>query len=141
MVNAAIADGTGVVGRTLIEVMASQTKHQAIILTCRAPDVDEKPLGPTYKVDYANIASLTAFLGERNVQTVISILCIAATSLTTSRLNPIVAADRSSATSIEWAAVINGMFLEYFTPPALEVPPSAQHTCARRGAGPLDVAC
>ncbi|TDZ15453.1 Oxidoreductase BOA1 [Colletotrichum orbiculare MAFF 240422] len=81
MVNAAIADGTGVVGRTLIE----------------APNADEKPLAPTYEVDYANSASLVIFLGERNVQPVISILCIAATSLTTSRLNLIVAADRSSA--------------------------------------------
>lgn len=33
MVNVAIAGGTGAVGKTLIEVMASQTKHQAVVLT------------------------------------------------------------------------------------------------------------
>ncbi|TDZ75014.1 Oxidoreductase BOA1 [Colletotrichum trifolii] len=98
MVNVAIADGTGVVGRTLIEVKASKRNTKSSILSCRAPNADEKPLAPTYEVDYANIASLVIFLGERNVQSVIRILCIAATSLTRSRLNLIVAADRSSAT-------------------------------------------
>ncbi|TDZ29232.1 Oxidoreductase BOA1 [Colletotrichum spinosum] len=96
MVNAAIADGTGVVGRTLIEVKASKRNTKSS--SSRAPNADEKPLAPTYEVDYANIASLVIFLGERNVQPAISILCIAATSLTRSRLNLIVAADRSSAT-------------------------------------------
>lgn len=33
MVNVAIAGGTGTVGRTLVEVLASQEKHHAIILT------------------------------------------------------------------------------------------------------------
>ena len=33
MVNVAIAGGTGAVGRTLVEVLASQEKHHAIILT------------------------------------------------------------------------------------------------------------
>lgn len=33
MVNVAIAGGTGAVGRTLVEVLASQDKHHAIILT------------------------------------------------------------------------------------------------------------
>lgn len=33
MVTVAIAGGTGAVGRTLVEVLASQEKHHAIILT------------------------------------------------------------------------------------------------------------
>jgi NAD dependent epimerase/dehydratase family enzyme len=33
MVNVAIAGGTGAVGRTLVEVLASQDKHHAMILT------------------------------------------------------------------------------------------------------------
>ncbi|KAL0937796.1 NmrA-like family protein [Colletotrichum truncatum] len=157
MVNVAIAGGTGAVGRTLIEVLASQTKHQAIILTRKAPDTDEKPLAPTYQVDYTDVDALTSFLEEQNIHTVISAFGIDGTSLATSQLNLIKAADRSpatkrfipssfamrypedgvkilpplehyftslaalsSTTSLEWAVVLNGTFLEYFAPPALK---------------------
>ncbi|KAE9581796.1 Oxidoreductase BOA1 [Colletotrichum fructicola] len=156
MVNVAIAGGTGAVGKTLIEVMASQTKHQAVILTRKAPSPEEEALAPTYQVDYSNVDYLKAFLEEHNIHTVISAFGINATSLATSQLNLIKAADESSvtkrfipssfamrypedgvkmlpplehyftsltalsSTSLEWAVVLNGTFLEYFAPAALK---------------------
>ncbi|KAK0374324.1 hypothetical protein CLIM01_08314 [Colletotrichum limetticola] len=156
MVNVAIAGGTGAVGRTLIEVLATQTKHQAFILSRKAPNPEETPLAPTFEVDYSNVDALKAFLEEHDIHTVISAFGITATSLATSQLNLIKAADLSSATkrfipssfamrypedgvallpplehyftslralsntNLEYAAVHNGTFLEYFAPPALK---------------------
>ncbi|EHA18950.1 hypothetical protein ASPNIDRAFT_54129 [Aspergillus niger ATCC 1015] len=140
MVNVAIAGGTGAVGRTLLEVMASQTRHRAFALTRREPTEDEQLLGPTYQVNYEDIDSLTLFLEEHNIHTVISAFGINATSLATSQLNLIKAADASSVTkrfipssfaipypeealansNLEWAPVYNGTFLEYIAPPTLK---------------------
>lgn len=47
MVNVAIAGGTGAVGRTLVEVLASQDKHHAIILTRKV--FTEEPYMPSSK--------------------------------------------------------------------------------------------
>ncbi|EXF76782.1 hypothetical protein CFIO01_05076 [Colletotrichum fioriniae PJ7] len=156
MVNVAIAGGTGAVGRTLIEVLATQTKHQAFVLSRKAPGPEEIPLAPTFEVDYSNIDALKTFLEEHDIHTVISAFGITATSLATSQLNLIKAADLSSATkrfipssfamrypedgvallpplehyftslqtlsqtNLEYAAVYNGTFLEYFAPPTLK---------------------
>ncbi|KAK1655842.1 hypothetical protein BDP81DRAFT_305723 [Colletotrichum phormii] len=148
MVNVAIAGGTGAVGRTLIEVLSTQTKHQAFILSRKAPNPEETPLAPTFEVDYANVDALKTFLEENDIHTVISAFGITATSLATSQLNLIKAADLSSATkrfipssfamrypedgvallpplehyftSLEYAAVHNGTFLEYFAPATLQ---------------------
>ncbi|RDK42858.1 nmrA-like family protein [Aspergillus phoenicis ATCC 13157] len=98
MVNVAIAGGTGAVGRTLLEVMASQTRHRAFALTRREPTEDEQLLVPTYQVNYEDIDSLKLFLEEHNIHTVISAFGINATSLATSQLNLIKAADASSVT-------------------------------------------
>ncbi|KXH53076.1 hypothetical protein CSAL01_09821 [Colletotrichum salicis] len=156
MVNVAIAGGTGAVGRTLVEVLSTQTKHKAFILSRKGPNPEETPLAPTFEVDYANIDALKTFLEEHNIHTVISAFGITATSLATSQLNLIKAADLSSATkrfipssfamrypedgvallsplehyftslhtlsvtSLEYAAVHNGTFLEYFAPATLK---------------------
>ncbi|KAM5348281.1 hypothetical protein ACJ41O_008105 [Fusarium nematophilum] len=97
MVKVAIAGGTGVVGKTLADVLAGQTKHEAIILTRKEIGDDSLAL-PHFMVDYSDVASLTSFLEEQNVHTVISAFGINATSLATSQMNLVKAADASSAT-------------------------------------------
>ncbi|KAH7144174.1 nmrA-like family protein [Dactylonectria estremocensis] len=144
MVNVAIAGGTGVMGKTLADVLARQTTHQALILTRK------------FVVDYSDVASLTSFLQEHQIHTVISAFGINATSLAISQINLIKAAEASSATkrfipssfaidypragpailpplqsyfdsldalektSLEWAVVNNGTFLDYYAPPTLK---------------------
>lgn len=53
---------------------------------------------PHFAVDYSNVGSLTAFLEEHNVHTVISAFGINAKSLATSQMNLIKAADASRIT-------------------------------------------
>jgi len=55
-------------------------------------------LAPVFTVDYSDVGALTSFLEEHNVHTIISAFGITATSLATSQLNLIKAADASSAT-------------------------------------------
>lgn len=59
---------------------------------------EENALAPVFNVDYSDIDALKSFLEEHNIHTVISAFGITATSLATSQLNLIKAADRSSAT-------------------------------------------
>ncbi|EGU77301.1 hypothetical protein FOXB_12185 [Fusarium oxysporum f. sp. conglutinans Fo5176] len=131
MVKVAVAGGSGVLGRSLVDVLANQSKHEGIILTRKASDVD---LGlPSFVVDYDDVASLTKFLDENKVDTIISAFGINGTSLSRSQNNLIKAADASSVTrrfipssfaikypedGLEWAVVHNGTFLDYFFPPS-----------------------
>ncbi|GJC82992.1 oxidoreductase swnN [Colletotrichum liriopes] len=99
MVTVAVAGGTGAVGRTLVEVLSQQTKHRAIVLSRKAPASEEgAALAPTFQVDYSDVDALQAFLEEMDVHTVISAFGITATSLATSQLNLVRAAEQSSAT-------------------------------------------
>ncbi|KAK7423524.1 hypothetical protein QQX98_000981 [Neonectria punicea] len=70
MVNVAIAGGTGDIGKTLVDVFAGQAKHQAIVLSRK----------------------------EHQVHTVISAFGITVTSLATSQMNLIRAAEASAVT-------------------------------------------
>ncbi|GLA80540.1 hypothetical protein AtubIFM56815_001364 [Aspergillus tubingensis] len=98
MVNVAIAGATGAVGPTLLEVMASQTRHRPFALTRREPTECDQLLAPTFRVNYGDIKSLKLFLEEHNIHTVISAFGINATSLAESQLNLIKAAEASSVT-------------------------------------------
>ncbi|KAF7555025.1 hypothetical protein G7Z17_g2469 [Cylindrodendrum hubeiense] len=97
MVNVAIAGGTGAMGKTLADVLVGQTKHRGLILTRKERTTGDLPL-PQFVVDYTDVASLTSFLEEHQVHTVISAFGINATSLATSQINLIQAAEASSAT-------------------------------------------
>lgn len=55
-------------------------------------------MAPTFTVDYNDIDALTSFLEEHDIHTVICAFGITATSLATSQLNLIKAADASKAT-------------------------------------------
>ncbi|PYH71689.1 NmrA-like family protein [Aspergillus vadensis CBS 113365] len=98
MVNVAIAGATGAVGRTLLEVMASQTRHRPFALTRSVPRKDDQLPAPTFQVNYEDIDSLKLFLEEHNIHTVICTFGINATSLAESQLNLIKAAEASSVT-------------------------------------------
>ncbi|KAH7141047.1 hypothetical protein EDB81DRAFT_900666 [Dactylonectria macrodidyma] len=137
MVNVAIAGGTGVMGKTLADVLARQTAHQGLILTRKEPGTTKLPL-PQFVVDYNDVASLTSFLEQHEVHAVISAFGINGTSLAVSQMNLIKASEASSVTkrfipssfaidyprdektNLEWAVVNNGTFLDYYAPPTLE---------------------
>ncbi|KAI6750466.1 hypothetical protein HG530_014747 [Fusarium avenaceum] len=96
MVKVAIAGGSNVVGQSLVDILASQSKHEGIILTRRISSLD---LGlPSFVVNYDDITSLKEFLEEHKVETIISAFGINATSLSRSQANLIKAADASSVT-------------------------------------------
>ncbi|GKT62235.1 thiF family protein [Colletotrichum tofieldiae] len=78
MVTVAVAGGTGAVGRSRPE--------------------EGTALVPTFQVDYSDVDALQAFLEEMDVHTVISAFGITTTSLGTSQLNLVRAAEQSSAT-------------------------------------------
>ncbi|KAH6884238.1 nmrA-like family protein [Thelonectria olida] len=94
MVNVALAGGTGTVGKTIADVLASQDNHHAIILTRKTAELAL----PHFVVDYSNVDSLTAFLEEHEIHTIICAFGINATSLAKSQFNLIKAAEASSAT-------------------------------------------
>ncbi|OAL45755.1 NmrA-like family protein [Pyrenochaeta sp. DS3sAY3a] len=97
MVKVAIAGGTGVVGKTLVEVLAGQSNHDGIVLTRKKQEYADQIL-PHFVVDYENVASLTAFLQEHDVHTIISAFGINGSSLTVSQMNLIKAANNSTTT-------------------------------------------
>ena len=67
-------------------------------MEARALDVRDGGWGAHFAVDYGDVGSLTAFLEEHNVDTVISAFGINAKSLATSQMNLIKAADASRTT-------------------------------------------
>ncbi|CAG9986908.1 unnamed protein product [Clonostachys byssicola] len=97
MVKVAVAGGTGAVGKALADVLAGQTKHEGIILTRKDPGEKSLPL-PQHTVNYDDVSSLTAFLEEHDVHTIISAFGINGKSLAVSQSNLIQAANASKAT-------------------------------------------
>ncbi|KAM6516853.1 hypothetical protein FSOLCH5_007795 [Fusarium solani] len=73
MVNIAVAGGTGKVGKTILEVLKSQTRHKAFLLTRKnAPSNDDSVTSVT--VDYSDATSLTEALERHEIHTVICCL-------------------------------------------------------------------
>ncbi|KAF5695375.1 hypothetical protein FDENT_458 [Fusarium denticulatum] len=97
MVKVAIAGGTGAVGKTLVDVLAGQTKHQGMILT-RQELIKQDLALPYAVVNYDDVGSLTAVLEEHQVHTVISAFGINGKSLAISQINLIQAASASKVT-------------------------------------------
>ncbi|KAL4966430.1 uncharacterized protein BDV14DRAFT_198887 [Aspergillus stella-maris] len=90
MVNVAVAGGTGGIGRTLIEVLAS-SPHNSFILS--------RQTGPhMITVNYDDIDSLVETLESNDIHTVISAFGINNSSLAKSQANLIEAAKRSRLT-------------------------------------------
>ncbi|KAF2648003.1 NAD(P)-binding protein [Lophiostoma macrostomum CBS 122681] len=92
----AVAGGTGGVGKAFVQELA-KTKHQVIILS--RTERESKYPNVTYaKADYANIPSLTNLLETFKIDTVISAIVMESVQSSTSQLNLIAAAEKSSTT-------------------------------------------
>ncbi|KAI9375480.1 hypothetical protein BJX61DRAFT_493882 [Aspergillus egyptiacus] len=94
-----VAGGTGAVGRTVVDVIAQDSKHEVIVLTRKARVND--PILDRVKqleVDYANVGSLTKTLEEHKIDTVISTISLYSEEDSTSQLNLIKAAAEATTT-------------------------------------------
>lgn len=99
MVVVAVAGGTGGVGRTIIEELVQQAKHQVIVLTRGKPKSD--PLldrAQQVQVDYNDPTLLARVLDQHEVYTIISAIGIFSDETAQSQLNLIKAADLSLST-------------------------------------------
>ncbi|CAG8219838.1 unnamed protein product [Penicillium salamii] len=96
MVKVAIAGGTGDVGRTIVEIIKDNPRHEAVILT-RKPNGDIFGV-PSLVVDYTNVNSLREILEEHNIHTVICAIGYEGDAPGVSQLNLIKAAEASVAT-------------------------------------------
>ncbi|KAJ3956610.1 hypothetical protein N0V92_006845 [Colletotrichum tropicale] len=127
----AIAGGTGGLGRALVEAIQARGNYQVIVLTRKVSGSPAGPNGIRFEaVDYASVESLVGVLQENNVEIVIS----AVNNITgenDAELNLIKAAEKSTiakksalaalkSTSLEWTAVFNGYFLDYFGTPKVK---------------------
>lgn len=115
----AVAGGTGGVGRTIVEALVQQAKHQVILLTrgvwthtysssgiiFKSWPISQVPksdplLDKTQQVqvDYSNTTALSRILDQHEVHTVISAIGIISDETSQSQLTLINAAAQSSAT-------------------------------------------
>ncbi|KAE8345047.1 hypothetical protein BDV24DRAFT_4255 [Aspergillus arachidicola] len=95
----AVAGGTGGVGRTIVETLVQQAKHQVILLTRGVPKSD--PLLDKIKqvqVGYNDATALARTLDQHEVHTIISAIGIVSDETSQSQLTLINAAAQSSAT-------------------------------------------
>lgn len=94
MVNVAIAGGNGAVGKTIFEVLSgSNTSHKPFVLSRQAGD-DPRAV----RVDYDDFDNLVHILEANEIHTIICAFGITGTSLSTSQMNLIKAADKSNVT-------------------------------------------
>ncbi|KAL4819612.1 pyridoxal phosphate-dependent transferase [Aspergillus spinulosporus] len=95
----AVAGGTGGVGKTIVDVLTQQAKHQVIVLTRKAQE--NNPIlsrAKQVEVDYANIPSLTQILNEHKVHTIISAISLYGEEDSEAQLNLIRAAENAAET-------------------------------------------
>ncbi|KAL4990184.1 pyridoxal phosphate-dependent transferase [Aspergillus falconensis] len=95
----AVAGGTGGVGKTIVDVLTQQAKHEVIVLTRKAQA--NNPIlsrAVQVEVDYTNIASLTQILNEHKVRTIISAISLYGAKDSQAQLNLIRAAEDAAET-------------------------------------------
>ncbi|KAJ5275589.1 hypothetical protein N7505_004134 [Penicillium chrysogenum] len=97
MVKVAVAGGTGGVGRTIVEELLRQDKHNVIILSRKSTPLPGLPSVPVSAIDYDDIASVATFLREHSVDVVISTLSLFTEEVGKAQMNLIQAAIESSA--------------------------------------------
>ncbi|EAA64520.1 hypothetical protein AN2409.2 [Aspergillus nidulans FGSC A4] len=95
----AVAGGTGGVGKTIVDVLTQQAKHQVIVLTRKAQENNQiLSRVKQVEVDYANIPSITHILNEHKVHTIISAISLYGEEDSVSQLNLIRAAEDAAET-------------------------------------------
>jgi saccharopine dehydrogenase-like NADP-dependent oxidoreductase len=115
MVVIAVVGGTGNVGRTIVDALKEDGKHEVIVLTRKVSncagtdhtrDLDtntwQAPEGvtsvPTFAVDYNNVDQLTKTLDANNVHTIISTIVMIYPIAAQSELDLVAAAAKSYST-------------------------------------------
>ncbi|KIN00730.1 hypothetical protein OIDMADRAFT_42516 [Oidiodendron maius Zn] len=92
----AIAGGTGGLGRTITEAIASTRKHSVFVLSRKKTTIFDSLLNVTLLiVDYNSIDSLTIVLKEHGIDTIISTMQVGNEDSSNSQLNLIDAAEKS----------------------------------------------
>ncbi|KAF5589906.1 isoflavone reductase like P3 [Fusarium subglutinans] len=132
----AIAGGTGSVGRFIVEETIADGNFEVIILS--QPSLEKELGSRILAIDYSNPDSIATLLEENHVDVVIAALSghtppeqelgliqAAAKSKATKRYIPSVWAklslfDSLDNTDLEWTAVANGFFLDYWGAPNLK---------------------
>ncbi|KAL3432924.1 pyridoxal phosphate-dependent transferase [Aspergillus tetrazonus] len=95
----AVAGGTGGVGKTIVDVLTQQAKHQVIVLTRKAQENNQiLSRAKQVEVDYANIPSLTQILNEHKPHTIISAISLYGEEDSVAQLNLIRAAEDAAET-------------------------------------------
>jgi dTDP-4-dehydrorhamnose reductase len=115
MVVVAVVGGTGNVGKTIVDALKEDGKHEVIVLTRKVSNYAganhvrdlgtnqwQVPEGettvPAFTVDYNNVEQLTKTLDENNVHTIISTIVMIDPTAAQSELNLVAAAAKSSST-------------------------------------------
>ncbi|PWY74336.1 nmrA-like family protein [Aspergillus heteromorphus CBS 117.55] len=104
----AVAGGTGGVGKTIVETLLQEPKHQIIILSRNEPKEEKEeekekedgtlPKAPHVQIDYSNISALTQTLEQHAIHTIISAITIFDDENSQAQLNLIQAADNATTT-------------------------------------------
>ncbi|KAL5341125.1 pyridoxal phosphate-dependent transferase [Aspergillus crustosus] len=95
----AVAGGTGGVGRTIVDVLTQQAKHEVIVLTRKARENDPILIrSKQVEVDYTNIDALTQTLKQLKIDTIISTISLYSDENSTAQLNLTEAASRAEST-------------------------------------------
>ncbi|KAL3459411.1 pyridoxal phosphate-dependent transferase [Aspergillus heterothallicus] len=95
----AVAGGTGAVGKTIVDVLTQESKHEVFVLTRKARENDPILTRATQvEVDYSDIAALTKTLEKHNIHTVISAISLYSEEISAAQLNLIKAAEKARPT-------------------------------------------
>ncbi|KAB2105737.1 hypothetical protein AG0111_0g6389 [Alternaria gaisen] len=92
MVTVAIAGGTGGMGRTIVEELVGQDKHQVLILSRKANKIPGLESVRVIEADYEDVASVKQSLQKYNVEVVISALALFTEESAKAQMNLIQAA-------------------------------------------------
>ncbi|KAL1800893.1 hypothetical protein ACET3X_001235 [Alternaria dauci] len=92
MVTVAVAGGTGGVGRTIVEELVHQGKHQVLILSRKANKIPGLESVGVIEADYGDVASVKESLKKHNVDVVISALALFTEESARAQMNLIQAA-------------------------------------------------
>ncbi|KAI0540450.1 hypothetical protein GGR58DRAFT_130197 [Xylaria digitata] len=95
MVVVAVAGGTGGVGRTVLDAIATSGEHQAIVLSRTVAGATATRNSKHFAVDYRDIEQIKHVLQENNVGVVVSGLLLADEGVAQSQINLIKAAAQS----------------------------------------------
>ncbi|KAH8894584.1 NAD(P)-binding protein [Thozetella sp. PMI_491] len=82
----AVAGGTGGVGRTIVEVLQSNSNYKPIVLARKAPNASNTS-GTAIAVDYSDVDAVAKVLADNNVSVIISTLRVLDAPTSASEIN------------------------------------------------------